>query len=160
MGNRITRAAGHLSVEAVAERIRGEKRSWLRRRWEIIYQALSAPRHAEEIARTVGVSISTVHAVMSMYKRGGVAAIETAGKGGRRRQYLTVEQEHRFLQPFLERAACGERVTVAEIQRALQAQTGQKVNTSTVYRLLDRTGRQLRMSSRPAQTKASQIGKA
>ena len=82
MGNRITRAAGHLPVEAVQERIRKEKRPWLRQRWEIIYQALTAHRHAEDIARTVGVSISTVHGVMSMYKRGGVAAIETAGKGG------------------------------------------------------------------------------
>ena len=126
MGNRITRAAGHLPVEAVRERIRGEKRPWLRQRWEIIYQALVAPRHAEDIARTVGVSLSTVHRVMSIYKQGGVAAIETAGKGGRRRKSLTVEQERTFLQPFLERAARGELATVGEIQLALEAQIGQK----------------------------------
>ncbi len=160
MGNRITRAAGHLPVEVVAERIRREKRPWLRRRWEIIYQALVAPRHARDIARTVGVSLSTVHGVMSMYKRGGVAAIETAGKGGRRHQYLTVEQEHTFLQPFLERAAGGERAPVAEIQRALEAQIGHEVNTSTVYRLLDRTGRQLRISSYAGKAKAGRVEKA
>ncbi len=68
MGNRITRAAGHLPMEAVQERIRREKRPWLRQRWEIIFQELAAPRHAEDIARTVGVSLSTVHRVMSMYK--------------------------------------------------------------------------------------------
>lgn len=118
MGNRITRAAGHLPVEAVQERIRGEKRPWLRQRWEIIYQGLVAPRPASEIARAVGVSLSTVHQVMSMYKRGGAAAIETAGKGGRRRQYLTIEQERGFLQPFLQRAALGEKVPVAEIKLA------------------------------------------
>lgn len=159
MGNRITRAAPHLSVEAVAERIRGEKRPWLRRRWEIIYQALTAPRKASEIARIVGVSISTVHGVMSMYKRGGVAAIETAGKGGRRRQYLTGEQERTFLQPFLERAARGERTTAAQIQLALEAQIGHEIDTSTIYRLLGRHGRrQLGISPAPAQANVQQRG--
>ena len=118
MGNRITRAAMHLPADAVQERIRGEKRPWRRQRWEIIYQALTAPRHAEEIARTVGVSPSTVHRVVARYKQGGVAAIETPGKGGRRHHYLTLEQERAFLQPFLARAARGEMATAVEIQRA------------------------------------------
>lgn len=161
MGNRITRAAGHLPMEAVQERIRREKRSWLRQRWEIIFQALVAPRHAEDIAKTVGVSLSTVHRVMSMYKQGGVAAIETPGKGGRRHQYLTLEQEHTFLQPFLERAAHGEMATVGEIQLALEAQIGHQVNKSTLYRLLDRSGWQrLRAGSSPTQAKASRTVQA
>src|SRR5215468_8404528 len=105
MGNRITRAAPHLSENAVQERIQREQRRWCRRRWEIIYQALTAPRKAEDIARTVGVSLATVHQVISGYKRRAVAAIETPGKGGRGHQYLTWEQEHAFLQPFVARAA-------------------------------------------------------
>jgi transposase len=143
-------------VEAVAERIRGEKRPWVRQRWEISFQALAAPRHAEDIARTVGVSLSTVHRVMSMYKQGGVAAIETTGKGGRRHQYLTLEQEHTFLKPFLERAARGEVATVGEIQCALEGQIGHKVNKGTLYRLLHRSGWQQRgASSSPSQAKES-----
>ena len=84
MGSRITRAATHLSENAVQERMQREQRPWCRKRWEIIYQALTAPRQAEDIAKTVGVSLATVHQVISSYKRGGVAAIETPGKGGRR----------------------------------------------------------------------------
>src|SRR5205823_13472620 len=61
MGNRITRAATHLPEDAVNARMQGEQRPWRRQRWEIIYQALTAPRQAEDIARTVGVSPSTVH---------------------------------------------------------------------------------------------------
>ncbi len=142
MGNRITRAARHLPAEAVQERIRGEKRPWRRQRWEIIYQALTAPRHAEDIARTVGVSLSTVHRVICTYKQGGVAAIETPGKGGRRHQYLTLEQERAFLQPFLLHAARGEIATAVEIQLAFEAQIGHEVNKSTLYRLLARHGLQ------------------
>lgn len=105
MGNRVTRAATHLPLEVVNVQMQGEQRPWRRQHWEIISQALTAPRKAEDIARTVGVSVSTVHRVIATYKRGGVAAIETPGKGGRRHQYLTLKQEHAFLQPFLARAA-------------------------------------------------------
>ena len=160
MGNRITRAARHLPAEAVHERIRGEKRPWRRQRWEIIYQALTAPRPAEDIARTVGVSLSTVHRVIATYNRRGVAAIDTPGKGGRRHHYLTLEQEHTFLQPFLTCAARGEITTAVEIQRALEAQIGHEVNKSTLYRLLDRHGwRQLKIASSPAQANAERVAR-
>jgi transposase len=138
MGSRITRAATHLSENAVQERIQKEQRRWCRRRWEIIYQALKAPGKAEDIARTVGVSVSSVRRVIAAYKREGVAGIETPGKGGRRRQYLTLEQERAFLQPFLACATQGERVTVAQIQRAYEEEVEQAVALSTIYRLLRR----------------------
>ncbi len=152
MGNRMTRAATHLPEDAVNARMQGEKRAWRRQRWEIIYQALTAPRKAEDIARTVGVSLSTVHRVMATYKHGGVAAIETPGKGGRRHQHLTLAQERAFLEPFLARAARGEMATAAEIQRAYEEETKQPVAKSTLYRLLNRHGwRQRGAGSRPAQ---------
>ncbi len=152
MGNRITHAAPHLSEEAIRERMQRERRPWCRRRWQIIYQALTAPRKAEDIARTVGVSLSTVHRVMAAYKHSGVAAIETPGKGGRRHQHLTLEQERAFLQPFLARAAGGEMATAAEIQRAFEAETKQPVALSTIYRLLDRHGwKQLGVGASSAQ---------
>ncbi len=140
MGSRITRAAAHLSEKVVQEQMQREQRCWCRRRWEIIYQALTAPRKAEDIARTVGVSLATVHQVISSYNREGVAAIETPGKGGRRRQYLTLEQERAFLQPFVARAAQGEIATVAEIHQALSERVGHSVDDSITYRLLNRQG--------------------
>jgi len=151
MGSRITRAAPHLSEQAVRERMKREQRPWCRRRWQIMYEALIAPREAEDIATTVGVSLTTVHQVMAGYKREGVAAIETPGKGGRRRGYLTLEQERVFLQPFLARATQGEQVTVAEIQRASEEEVEQAVAPSTIYRLLQRHGWRLHgVSSCPA----------
>ena len=152
MGNRMTRAATHLPEDTVKARMQGEQRLWRRHRWEIIYQALTAPRKAADIARTVGVSLSTVHRVIATYKQGGVAAIETPGKGGRRRQHLTLAQERAFLQPFVARAVRGEMATAAEIQRAYEEETKQPVAKSTIYRLLDRHGwRQLSARSSPAQ---------
>jgi transposase len=135
---RITRAALHLPVEEVKYRMKNDPRSWCRNRWNIIYNALIDPREAIEIAKHTGVSVSTVHNVISDYNRLGVASVETAGKGGRRSEYLTLEEETAFLQPFFERAAKGEIATAAQIKQEFEHKIGHKVNKTTIYRLLDR----------------------
>jgi transposase len=137
---RVTHAAAHLSIEEVKSRLKTDPRPWCRQRWLIIYNALVEPRKAEEIARHCGVSKATVHDVISSYNRLGVASVETAGKGGRRRQYLTLEEEKAFLTPFFEQAQAGEIATVAQIWQAFEKQIGHHVDDSTIYRLLNRHG--------------------
>src|SRR5215472_2528502 len=114
----VTKAAPHFSVEEVKRRMDEAERPLYRKRWRIIYHALVDPSHAEEIALHCGVAKDTVHKLISQYNRFGLAAIETTGKGGRRRFYLTIEQEKQFLEPFFQRAAQGEIATCAEIQTA------------------------------------------
>jgi transposase len=137
---RVTAAAPHLSVEAVRERAKTDKRYWCRQRWLIIYNALVDPRPAAEIAKHVGVSVNTVHQVISTYNRFGVAAVETVGKGGRRHEYLTMEQERQFLAPFFARAETGEVASAGQIKRAFEDQVDHEVDESTIYRLLNRNG--------------------
>lgn len=137
---RVTHAATHLPMEEVKQRLKTDPRPWCRQRWLIIYNALVEPRKAEDIARHCGVSKATVHDVISTYNRLGVAAVETAGKGGRRREYLTVAEEEQFLAPFFTQAASGEIATVAQIQEAFEARIGHEVDDSTIYRLLNRHG--------------------
>jgi transposase len=140
MGHRITRAASHLSVDEVKERMNTDTRPWVRQHWWIIYNALVAPRKAEEIALHTGVSATTVHRVISTYNRLGAAALETPGKGGRRHEYLTLEEEKQFLTPFFAQAANGAIATVAQIQGAFEERVGHEVDESTIYRLLGRHG--------------------
>jgi transposase len=151
---RVTRAVAHLSVEEVKQRLKTDPRPWCRQRWLIIYNALSAPRKAEEIARHCGVSKAMVHQVVSSYNRLGVEAVETPGKGGRRHQYLTLQQEQEFLAPFFARAQRGEIATSAEIQQAFEARVGHEVDDSTIYRLLHRHGWR-KLMPRPRHPKAS-----
>lgn len=133
---RVTHAAPHLPIAEVKNRVRTDPRAMSRQRWLIIYNALVEPRSAVEIARHCGVSKATVHTVISRYNRLGVTAIETPGKGGRRRQYLTLEEEKGFLAPFFAQAECGEIATVGQIWRAFEQRIGHEVDDSTIYRLL------------------------
>lgn len=151
---RVTRAAAHLSVEEIKHRLKTDPRPWCRQRWLIIYNALVEPRKAEEIAKHCGVSKATVHQVISTYNQLGVGAIETPGKGGRRHEYLTLEEEQQFLSPFFARAESGEIATTAEIQQAFEARIGHEVDDSTIYRLLNRHGWR-KLMPRPRHPKAS-----
>jgi transposase len=151
---RITRAAAHLSVEEVKSRLKSDPRPWCRQRWLIIYNALVDPRPAAEIATHCGVSKDMVHQVISRYNRCGVAAVETAGKGGRHHEYLSLEHEQEFLAPFFARAERGEIATAAEIKQAFERRVGHEVEESTIYRLLNRHGWR-KLAPRPRHPKSN-----
>jgi transposase len=140
MQMKVTKALPHFSVEEVKKRMDEAPRSLYRKRWRIIYHALVDPQPAEEIALHCGVAKDTVHKLISQYNRFGIAAIETPGKGGRKRFYLTLEQEKQFLNPFFERAAKGEIATCAEIHQAYEARINGTVHENTIYKILARHG--------------------
>jgi len=60
--------------------------------------------------------------------------------GGRRRAYLTFEEEKEFLSGFFEVASRGGILVVSEVRTALEEKLGHKVAETTVYRLLERHG--------------------
>lgn len=153
--SRVTQANLHLPLEEVKERMQKDPRPMYRKRWMIIYNALVDPRTSEEIAKHCGVSKFTVQKLISRYNRYGISAVETAGKGGRKRAYLTLEQEKHFLSPFFERAQSGEMATVAEIQQAFEREIAHAVDDSTIYHLLDRHGWR-KLMPRPQHPQASQ----
>lgn len=137
---RLTKAAPHLSVEAVKAKMETAPNQTQRSHWRIVYNALVEPRLAKSIALHCGVAVPTVRVVISRYNRFGPAALDTPGKGGRRNEHLTLEQERAFLVPFFDRADHGLIATVQEIHTALETHLDTSVHESTVYRLLHRHG--------------------
>ena len=95
---------------------------------------------AAQIAQLLGWSTATVHVLHSRWAKEGDAIFELRGRGGRRHQHLSADQELQLLAPFVKRAQAGGMLNVAEIQHAYQEQAGKSVAPSTVYRLLDRHG--------------------
>src|SRR5258708_12297322 len=100
MGHRITRAASHLSVDEVKERMKTERRAWVRQHWWIIYNALVAPRKADEIALHTGVSATPVHRIIGRYNPFGPAVIQQSHKARRPHEYLTIPHQPPLFQPL------------------------------------------------------------
>ncbi len=136
--SRVSRVLPHLSVEEVKQKMKTATSFRRQQKWLIIYNALVDPRPAVEIALHTGTSKRTVHQVVSDYNRKGVKAIKTPGKGGRRRGYMSLAEEKKFLTPFMDLAQKGLITTVTKIKCAYEAKIGQKVHQTTIYRLLKR----------------------
>jgi transposase len=135
---RISKVVEHLRIEEVKDRMRNDPNPFYRKRWSIIYSTQVDPREAKDIARDTGVSTSVVHKLIPEYTRHGVAAIETVGKGGRYREYLTSEEEKELVEEFFERAAKGELVTTRQIKLKYEELVGREVHDTTITRLLQR----------------------
>jgi transposase len=137
---KVTKSIPHLSEEEVQERIKATVGFWRVQKWLVIWNALVDPRPAEKIALHTGLAEQSVHNLISRYNRLGPDAVEGPGKGGRRRSYLSWEEETSFLESFRQAALTGQIATVAEIKEALENRIGHKIHKTTVYRLLKRQG--------------------
>ena len=135
---RITRVVEHLSPQEVKERMRNDPNPLYRERWSIIYTAQVHPREAKEIAKDIGVTVSKVHTLIPRYNKLGVRAVETVGKGGRCREYMTFKEEQNLLDRFLARAEKGEIVTAREIRQEYEKVIGHKVAETTIYRIINK----------------------
>ena len=137
---KITRSIPHLSKEEIQEKIKATVGFWRVQKWLVIWNALVDPRTAGEIALHTGLAEQSVHNLISRYNRLGPDAVAGPGKGGRRRFYLSWNEEALFLESFKQAALTGQIATAAEIKAALERRIGHKIHKTTVYRLLKRQG--------------------
>lgn len=137
---KVTKAANHLTIEEIDEKIKATVGFWRVKRWMVIRHALANPQTAQKIGLNTGMAEQSVHNLVAAYNREGEKAVEAKGKGQRQKAKLTLEEEGKFLKPFFEKAEKGHIATAEEIHEALNQHLGQSVHESTVYRLLNRHG--------------------
>jgi len=129
-----------MSADDVMKQIKRTVGFWRVQKWLVIWNLLVDPRPLKEIALHVGLAWQTTRNLVSAFNRLGPAAIEGPGKGGRRREYMSLEEEREFLRPFFDQASTGQVATAMQIKRAWEERLGHSVHKTTVYRLLDRHG--------------------
>jgi transposase len=126
------------TINALAERLKKAKGRPEFQRIQCVLIRVTLGSTAAEIARLLGWSTPTVHVIHSRWAKEGDAIFDLKTKGGRRNQYLTVEEEAAFLQPFLAKAEAGGILNANEIKASFEALIGHSVPKSTIYRMLER----------------------
>ena len=137
MGRKTT-VLGHLNEEEIKNKIKNSRGHWEVQKWLVIWNAYTEPRSAEEIAKHTGLAVDTVQQTVSRYNKKGPDGLIGPGKGGRRNCYLSLAEEKAFVERFKVKAEKGELSTTAEIKQAYEELVGEKVVTTTIYRLLSR----------------------
>jgi len=95
---------------------------------------------SEEVARAIGWHPVSVRRVQARYLREGAASLIGVGRGGRRHENLTVQEERALLSDFLAEAERGGMLEVSVLKAAYEQAVGHSVPNSTVYRMLKRHG--------------------
>jgi transposase len=93
----------------------------------------------EDSGAILGVSAATVKRLRREFQSAsaGEGSLR-ANWGGRRRSFMTIEEEKVFLSGFTEKAKSGELVIIAAIRESFEEKIGREVPPSTITRLLDR----------------------
>ncbi len=89
--------------------------------------------------KIVGFSPGSVRRIWSKYLKDGNAFLVGAKKGGRRRSYLSFEEEREFLEPLKKNIINGT-LSTKEFHLLFEEKIGKVVPKSTIYRLLQRNG--------------------
>ncbi len=152
-------APDRATIHGLAERLKKAKgRPEFQRIQSVLIRATLGST-AAEIARLLGWSVATVHVIHSRWAKEGDAIFDLKAKGGRHHQYLTLEEEASFLQPFLAKAEAGGILNAQEIKAAFEARVGRIVAKTTIYRLLARQGWR-KIAPRPRHPKADPAAQA
>lgn len=113
--------------------------------------------NANQVAAAVGWRPTSVRRVQSRYLREGEAILQSPGRGGRRHENLSREEEQRLLDEFVTPAGQGGIMEVSQVKRAYEKAVGHPVPKSTVYRLLARHGWR-KLAPRPRHVKSDAAG--
>jgi transposase len=107
---------------------------------QCLWLRVSLGLSADQVATAIGWHPSLVRKLQSLYIREGSTALKRTGRGGRRRQNLTLEEEQNLLHGFLYQSELGGILEVSQVKTAYEQAVGHKVPKSTVYRMLARHG--------------------
>ena len=125
---RLNEALKHAKTKAEFQRIQC---LWLR---------ASLGLNADQVAMALGWQPTSVRRLQAQYLKEGDQVLRALGRGGRRHQNLTVEQERQLLAEFSTQAKEAGMLEVSQIKRAYEEVIGHSVPKSTVYRMLARHG--------------------
>jgi len=154
------RPIGQKASQSLAQLLRQAKIRADFQRVQCLWLRASLGLHHQEVAQAVGWSASHVKRVWSEYFEQGEKALLRPGRGGRRRQNLTLSEKEALLGGFLSAATEGGVLVVDEVRAAYEQRLGRTVPKSTLYRMLARHGwRKITPRARhprndPAQAKA------
>jgi transposase len=111
------------------------------RQMEAIWLREKLHMSGPQVAEILQYRRQTVHLLWHQWLDRGIAIFtEKKPPGGRNNAYMTLEEEQAFLRPFAKTAPSGGIVETGRIKEAFEAHVGERVPTSTIYRLLRRHG--------------------
>ncbi len=112
---------------------------WSYKRRKVIWLTAVQRLSAKDVAKQLQVSVPAIRKWVRQYNDYGPVGLERKGRGGRRRYFMTRDDEVELLKPFVHKIVHGGVITRAkDIKIVIEKKLQRKVSLSYVYRLLSR----------------------
>jgi transposase len=145
----------HLNNKEVQNNLQDSRGSTSHCRWQIIYLIQIGNVHsAELLAPLVNLSIHSIYKIVENYNRHGAEALIYKPKGGRRRAFLSLEEETAVFISLETLASKGQIKTANDIRKVVEQKIGKPVSDDYLWDLLHRNGWKKKMP-RPHHPKRS-----
>ena len=96
------------------------------------------PFHAHRVSELLQVSKQAVWLWIKQYNQGGPYSLDRKGRGGRRRAYLSLDQEKALVERLQSQVSKGQGRKAKELLPDVLEAVGQNVSVAYVYRLMQR----------------------
>lgn len=103
-----------------------------------VWLTLRGPFHAHRVSDLLQVSKQAVWLWVKQFNQGGPDSLDRKGRGGRRRAYLSVDEEKKLVAKLQSLVASGQARKAKELLPEVLKTVGQDVSVAYVYRLMQR----------------------
>lgn len=130
----------HLSIEELERHARQAETRASFQRFQALYLIQAHQLSAPAVAEALQVSATAIRQWVYLYNHEGLEGITLKGRGGRRRAYVTLEEEAALLEQLQARAGEGLLITAKAVREQAQMRLGHPVSEDYAYDVLHRHG--------------------
>jgi transposase len=130
----------HLSTEELEQHARQAQTRAAFQRFQALYLIQAHHLSAPAVVQALQVSATAIRQWVYLYNHEGLEGITLKGRGGRRRAYLTLEEEAALLEGLRARAGQGLLITAKAVREQAQTHLGHPVSEDYAYDVLHRHG--------------------
>jgi transposase len=110
------------------------------KRWQIIYFVSTYKVDAEYLSDTTGYSKSNIYAIVQQFNKSGKVDVAIKQRGGRKRELMSVEEEHQFMKSLESRAISGQILSGGDIRKIVEQKLNRTVSDDYIWDLFKRNG--------------------
>ena len=145
----------HLTDLEIIEKLSQNREDLTYSRWQIIYLIqVGKMSSAEVLAPIVNLSVHSIYKIVEKYSLAGPSSIFYKPKGGRRKAFLSLEEEKELFISLEDKASKGQIKAAVDIRLIVEKKVGHIVSDDYLWDLFQRNGWKKKMP-RPHHPKRS-----
>lgn len=128
------------NTQELKERMEASKSVSDYKKWQVLYIISIYEVDAEYLSTITGYSKAMVYNIVQTFNKTKITSLGSKPRGGRRRSYMSLDEEKEFMATLESKALEGHIMTFHDIQKAIANKLGHQVSDDFIWDLFKRNG--------------------